>query len=80
MKNRTLQLMLLASLVLWPLVASAQRVSTKLSPNKIKSTGLLVTTQDKQSEQRMVVAAKRMNVDRYALEPNITSTGALTPI
>src|SRR6266849_1553639 len=79
MKNRMLQLMLLASLTLYPLVASAQRDSTQLSPHKIKSTGLMVMTKDKQSEQRVVVAAKRMNVDRHVFELNTLAPVSLTP-
>ena len=79
MKNRTLRLMLLTSLALSPLVASAQRDSTQLSPNKIKSTGLMVMTKDKQSEQRMTAAAKRMNVDRHAFELNPSLRVSLTP-
>src|ERR1700674_470479 len=79
MKNRMLQLILFASLALCPLVASAQRGSTQLSPNQIKSTGLLVTAKDKQSEQRMVAAAKRMNVDRHAFELNPSLGVSLTP-
>ena len=79
MKNRTLQIMLLASVTLCPIVASAQRDSTQLSPNKIKSTGLMVMTKDKQSEQRMTAAAKRMNVDRHAFELNPSLRVSLTP-
>ena len=79
MRNRTLQVILFATLFLSPLVASAQRDSTQLSPDKIKSTGLVVTMKDKQSEQRMVAAAKRMNVDRRAFELKITASASLTP-
>jgi hypothetical protein len=50
MKSRTLQLILLASVVLCPLAASAQRGSTQLMPAQIKSSGLMVIAKDKQSE------------------------------
>jgi hypothetical protein len=79
MKNRTLQALLLASLFLCPLSASAQRNSTRRAPAEIKSSGLLVLTKDKPGEQRIIVAAKRMNVDRHALELSASAPASPTP-
>ena len=79
MKSRTLQLILLASVALCPLAASAQRGSTQLSPERIKSSGLMVITKDKQGEERATTAAARMNVDRRALEQKTAASVSPLP-
>lgn len=79
MKTRMLQLLLLASLALCPLVASGQRTSTQFSPEKIKSSGLLVLAKDNQSQERGTTAAEKMNVNRHAFEQSGAASVSLLP-
>jgi hypothetical protein len=48
-------------------------------PAQIKSSGLMVIAKDKQSEERATTVAKRMNVDRRALEQKSAASVSLLP-
>lgn len=81
MKIQTFRLMIiLAALTPFHLVASAQRDSTRLSPEKVKSMGLLTATKDeKQKAQIISIASKKLNVDQQALAGKPAALNYLTP-
>lgn len=72
-------IILLASLALCPVVASGQRGTTRLSPERVKSSGLLMIAKDKQSQERTTAAAKKMDVNRQAFEPSGAASVSLRP-
>lgn len=81
MEIQKLQLMIvLALLVSLPLAASAQRDSTPLSVDKVKSMGFLTATKDKKQRAQITsIAAKKLNVDQHTLEGNPAVLNSLTP-
>ncbi len=80
MKIRTLQLtILLGSLFLSAIVASAQRDYKTLSLGKITRQGSLTERKDQQRTQIIIVAAKDLNVDPKALEVNPAALNLLKP-